>query len=377
MTTFDAHADLAQAVVTVPPAPPAGGLTVTVNDASVYPATPFNAVAVPPDVCASLADAEIVRVTGAAGNVLTILRAQEGTTAKAIAVGWTIANVPTVLTFTDIEDAVNATEAIVAGILANAVFDGDAAGGDLDGTYPDPTLREIVSAQTGIGGPADGVVLDIDAKGRVTGLTTTALEGVPPGGPAGGVLSGQYPDPGFAVDMATQAELDALAGSVVLDGAAAGGVLSGTYPDPGFAVDMATQAELDAVLTFGSGADLTVDGITLTMTAGEALAFGDPVYVKSDGKVWKADANGAATFPSIGVAAASASANASVSVLVHGVARNDAWNWAVGGSIYLSITAGLTQTQPVATNDVIQVLGLALTADVMYVAPDLFYVSHV
>ena len=40
------------------------------------------------------------------------------------------------------------------------------------------------------------------------------LPATPPTGSAGGVLSGSFPNPGFAVDMATQGELDAVAAAV-------------------------------------------------------------------------------------------------------------------------------------------------------------------
>lgn len=117
-------------------------------------------------------------------------------------------------------------------------------------------------------------------------------------------------------------------------------------------------------------------GIIVSLTYGESLVPGDPIYIKSDGKVWKADANGSSTYPCVGLAMETASSGSHI-VLLTGIYRDDSlFAWTVGGIVYLSTGGALTQTQPSATDDVIQIIGIATHADRMYVNPQLHYITH-
>ncbi len=82
-----------------------------------------------------------------------------------------------------------------AGVDTTAIHTGATAGGDLTGTYPNPTLAAIGSATGPIGSATTTPVVTIDAKGRVTALTAATISGTSPGGAASGDLSGSYPGP--------------------------------------------------------------------------------------------------------------------------------------------------------------------------------------
>lgn len=123
--------------------------------------------------------------------------------------------------------------------------------------------------------------------------------------------------------------------------------------------------------------DDTYSGISVTLTAGVTLAQWNAGFMATTSKIELADADAIATAGAFALATSAMDANASGIFLLNGIARNDAWTWTVGGLVYLSTTAGgLTQTAPSATDDVIQVVGVALTADSMFWNPQLVQVEH-
>lgn len=165
---FDAHANLAYSTVAVAPSPAASGtsLTVATGKGALFPAAPFNATVWPTGVFPLASNAEIVRVTAVVGDVLTIVRTQEGTAARSILTGDQIANTITAKVFTDIEAA------IAAGGLTNLAF----SAGTLSALRSDLTFADSNGVSFGLS--ADGVITAIVATNYQSqgAYLTTAMQ---------------------------------------------------------------------------------------------------------------------------------------------------------------------------------------------------------
>jgi hypothetical protein len=117
---FDAHSNFAYGLVTVAPSPATSGTSLTVNDASIFPAAPFNCTVWETASQPLVSNAEIVRVTAKVGNVLTIVRAQEGSSARTIVAGDQIAATITVKTLTDVEVAIPSIAGLISAVNVSA-----------------------------------------------------------------------------------------------------------------------------------------------------------------------------------------------------------------------------------------------------------------
>jgi hypothetical protein len=104
----DSHANFAYSTVASAPSPATSGtsLTVQAGAGGLFATPPTNLVVWPAGVVPLSSNAEIVRLTAKVGDVFTITRAQEGTTAQAIAAGYQLADAFTTNLIADMLDEV-------------------------------------------------------------------------------------------------------------------------------------------------------------------------------------------------------------------------------------------------------------------------------
>lgn len=140
---MDAHKNFAYSTVLTAPSPAASGtsLVLAAGGGALMPAVPFNAVVWALASLPLVTTAEVVRVANIAGDTLTIVRQQEGSSARTIVVGDQFAAAITVKTLTDVE-TIALSEAEARTIPAGRAL-------RVPGEYTIPAGVEVTIAATG------------------------------------------------------------------------------------------------------------------------------------------------------------------------------------------------------------------------------------
>jgi hypothetical protein len=402
---------------------------------------PCNCVVWPAGENPTVSNATIIRIASIAGDVFGFTRQAEGSANRAILAGDQIAAAVTAKSFQDVYDAIAVVDSKAASGSANesanlsSLTSRDvsqsalisAAQSTADGGAPDSAARSMATSAAGAeasdntsqsllisaaqstanGGAPDSVARSMATSAALVESTDnsaatskdTSQSGLISTATANASVADSKAVSSSTVDSTNLSATNSkdVSQSGLISTATANASVADSKAVSSSTVDSTNLSATNSKDTSQSGLISTADskaisgsnalteapanqaysGITVSMTYGESLAAGDLVYFKSDGTVWKADANAAGLYPVMGMAVETAASGSHV-VLLQGIYRDDTrYAFTVGGAVYLSTTAGAeTQTQPSATDDVIQVVGVATHADRIYFKPDLSYITH-
>ena len=163
------------------------------------------------------------------------------------------------------------------------------AGGDLSGSYPNPSIAANAVTSSKI---ADGTITTADVaanfkapKADTASVALAALTSAPSGG-AGGDLSGSYPNPDIASGAVTSSEL---ADNAVTSAKVADGTITTADIAPSFIAPKADTASYALAALIGDGAvgtsaiqDSAVNGSKLARNAVTAVTIADGTITPAD-----------------------------------------------------------------------------------------------
>jgi len=126
------------------------------------------------------------------------------------------------------------------------------------------------------------------------------------------------------------------------------------------------------------GTDHTWSGAITTLVAGTNLVLGDLCYIGSDGKMEKAQGDTAGHVPAVAFCTGTIAEDASGVFVMQGFVRDDSWSWTPGTLLYVSAsTAGLiTSTIPTTTGNQDQIIGIAISATIIFFNPNYIVIEH-
>lgn len=417
------HTDLSLIQVAVAPSPATSGTSLGVSDAhaallpTIYP---WWGTDKPAGLVPTRANSEIVQVTAGSSSggvtTYTIVREQgiPVTTARTIIVGDDFYEAHTAQKQIDIETSIGTKIAKTTNITAlneTGIADGEIAvfnltdkdirtsnktivtslGAD-DTTVPtSKAVKDITDGKqasgsyltsvtpdaplTGAGTSASHLAIPAataSVNGYATSTQITKLDGIATGATANAKATGAEADTGTddAKFLTSKAAKDSHNIPSVAP-STSGNVLTSN------GTDWTSSAPTGSLsFTLAPTAD-TVSGITMVITAHADVVLGDVCYINADGEAQIIDADAIATMNGVCMATATISANATGVFLMIGIAHCHTLNptWTIGGKVYGTVTGTSTntmsQTAPTGTDDVVQILGVAVAADTIYFKPGL------